>query len=388
MKGEKEELQKGESLDDSTLSIKSEVEGQKDVFELLKDDANVSKDFEQIGGFKNIKILRKQDKPEFIQFVNNEETTGKATNDNVFGDEECFYHAVLRTIEKDKSIKFIGKNIQRFAGNNLGVAADDDDVYLCLYLIANLFSQLCNEKKMKSLLNNIAYSVQNMSLLNPNNNETLEEMFAYADKQSKNSKTGEEECQKYLQAICEKLDEIIESFDKDNKKIINKFLCQLFFLIFFTNKIDIKPENILVEKNNNNVKIIHTDVDDYTMCKGMFDTFKNHEKYGWYFNKLFLKTIWKRISSDELSEDFHEYIEKYTLTEEKLKKIISRTVKNVFRSNDDIKTNKVDAINPSSIISLCDKSFQQMKKYMKYMSDTVIKEIELNGGNNEKKKHS
>ena len=37
-----------------------------------------------------------------------------------------------------------------------------------------------------------------------------------------------------------------------------------------------------------NVKFIHTDVDNISGCTGMFDTFENHEENYWYFNKLFL----------------------------------------------------------------------------------------------------
>ena len=74
-----EELQKEESLDSSKLSIQSEIEGQKRCLEILNGNSNVLKDFEEGGGFKDIKILGEQKKPEFIQFVNNKKTTNKAT---------------------------------------------------------------------------------------------------------------------------------------------------------------------------------------------------------------------------------------------------------------------------------------------------------------------
>ena len=117
----------------------------------------------------------------------------------------------------------------------------------------------------------------------------------------------------------------------------------------------------------------------------MFDKFENHELDGWGFNKLFLKTIWKRISSEELDEYFNEYVKKYTLTEKKIKKIISRTVRNVFRSNDDIETNKINEIQSQRLKDICRRSFTRMQEYMQYMLNTVIKEIELDDGNDEKK---
>ena len=389
-----EELQKEESLDSSKLSIQSEIEGQKRCLEILNGNSNVHKDFEEGGAFKSIKILGEQDKPEFVQFTkpnnadvesdNNLSGDIQDVNDNVFGYQECFYHAVLRTIENDKGIKFIGKNIQRFAGTDLCDIVnllDIDNIYYCLYLIATLTYQSAILWLWKQQQKSIIIVLNKMPLEQKDRTKIMQDI----KNATVNVKDRKKICQKWLQAVCKHLDTIIKSFDPNKQKIINKFLCQLFFLIFFTNKVDIKPENILVEKNNNNVKFIHTDVDNISGCTGMFDTFENHEENYWYFNKLFLKTIWKRISSNELSKYFNEYIEKYTLTEDKIKKIISRTVRNVFRSNNDIETNTTNEIQSRQLKDICRRSFTRMQKYMRYMLNTVIKEIKLDDGNNKKK---
>ena len=189
-----------------------------------------------------------------------------------------------------------------------------------------------------------------------------------------------------LMSIYNSLDNLINGFPQAEQKTINKFVCQLFFLIFFTNKFDIKSGNILVQTDNHNMEFIHIDFDDICGREGMFDTFENNEICNLQTEKLFLKSLWKRISSNELSEYFNEYVKKYTLTEEKLKKIISRTVKNVFRQNYDIRNGKPENIQSDKLKQTCRYSFIRMQGYMQYMLDQLSqKKILLQGGDEQKK---
>ena len=394
---EKEHSNENANLDESRLSVKSEINGQEECGKILKNNANIIKGGS--GGYKKTYILGNNDFIKFFSIKNN--------NNDVFDYQQCFYYALLRTIENVKGIKFIGENIQRFAGNNLLTTCDnnqDNKTLACLCLIAFLLHQINNRdeyKEIKQCVINILHNIEGKTkqeikddIFSDGRNKVrrirIKQRFL-KNKQKQQLERGilqssQVPYQSCLKPVYQHLNDTIKNIDSKGQKVINKFLCQLFFLIFFTNKLDIKPNNILVQTDNNNMEFLHIDFDESEDCKAMFATFDQHEQYNFYYGKYFLESLWNRISSNELSKYFNEYIEKYTLTEEKLKKIISRTVKNVYRQNYDINKNKQGKITAMFLKKTCRESFMRMQKYMQYMLDQLNKkEISLQDGDKQKK---
>ena len=358
----------------SLLSVESEIDGQEECGKILENHTNAKKGGS--GGYKKTYILGNNDFIKFFSIKNN--------NNDVFDYQQCFYYALLRTIENVKGIKFIGKDIQRFAGKDLLNTRDDSELHSCLCLIAELLFQDHKDNQWKHIKASVLNRLQKIKIKLPQAETILTDFQKVVENNA--SDLNSDRVLSLLRQIYNSLDNLINGFPQEEQKTINKFVCQLFFLIFFTNKFDIKSRNILVQTYNNNIEFIHIDFDDVLGRKGMFDTFENNKICNLRTEQLFLESLWERISSDELSKYFNEYIEKYTLTEEKLKKIISRTVKNVFRQNYDFDNGEPDDIQPYELKYTCRYSFIQMQEYMQYMSKQLSeKEILLQGGNEQKK---
>ena len=374
-------------INDSLLSIQSEIEGREKCREILKNNTGIKKG--ESGGFKKTDILGNND---FIKFFSAKDDD----DDDLFERRQCFYYALSRTIEDVKGIKFIGKDVQRFAGDDLLKTFNKDTkdkTLACLCLIAFLLSEIDGNRyeTIKEIVIEILAYIENKTTIEIKSSIFLDitmkehDIFYKATEQEK-LELSRELCRSLLKPVYKHLDDTIKNIDDKGQKIINKFLCQLFFLIFFTNKIDIKPQNILVQQDNDNMEFLHIDFDEPREFDAMFDTFDRHEQYNFYYGKYFLESLWNKISSDELSEYFNEYIKKYTLTEEKLKKIISRTVKNVFRQKYNFDSDKHDKISRCLLKQTCEILFEHMQKYMQYMLDQLNKkEISLQDGNKQKK---
>ena len=373
-------------INDSLLSIQSEIEGREKCREILKNNTGIKKG--ESGGFKDTRILGNND---FIKFSSAKDDD----DDDLFDRRQCFYYALSRTIEDVKGIKFIGKDVQRFAGDDLLKTFNKDTkdkTLACLCLIAFLLSEIDGNRyeTIKEIVIEILAYIENKTTIEIKSSIFLDitmkehDIFYKATEQEK-LELSRELCRSLLKPVYKHLDDTIKIIDDKGQKIINKFLCQLFFLIFFTNKIDIKPQNILVQQDNDNMEFLHIDFDEPREFDAMFDTFDRHEQYNFYYGKYFLESLWNKISSDELSEYFNEYIKKYTLTEEKLKKIISRTVKNVFRQKYNFDSDKHDKISRCLLKQTCEILFEHMQKYMQYMLKQLSeKKILLQGGNNKK----
>ncbi|MBQ7551968.1 MAG: hypothetical protein IJT15_00775 [Rickettsiales bacterium] len=130
---EKEEkhLNEDANLDESRLSVESEIDGQEECGKMLKNYTIPKQGVS--GGYKRTYILGNND---FINFFSK-----NGNNDVLFDYQRCFYYALLRTIENVKGIKFIGKDIQRFAGKDLFNTQNDSELHSCLCLIAVLLFQ-------------------------------------------------------------------------------------------------------------------------------------------------------------------------------------------------------------------------------------------------------
>ena len=148
---------KEDSLDSTQLSIRSEIEKQQQCCNILSKPQG-SQQSELYGGFKDVSILGNQ---QFIQFSNksiegasNDDNVLK--DDNVFKETECFYHAVLNTLDNEKGIKFIGKNIQDFTGQDLRCVCqrkehgkEYDYLFVVAAFLLNNFSETFEDKQQQ-----------------------------------------------------------------------------------------------------------------------------------------------------------------------------------------------------------------------------------------------
>ncbi len=371
-----------ENLNDSIESINSYLALKESPKEIVNNNTSTKK-----GGYKKVDTLIATTNK---QVKNKKLISFQQKNKNeayLMSAKELIFYAFLQVLDKN-SPKIISPSIQTYVGENLSDKLIDENhkitnnkYILYTYFLYSLMYQ--HNVYLKDGIPPIIYDTMTqefkeckdsliqefMKIINDNYNNIDIYHYKYKDS-GKNSFLNNAD--HFYNKVCKKIfkefniilyNDNNDTLTKEEKENIFDSFTQLFFLILFLNKSDIKPENAILSNDN---KIIN--IDPLVSNNGKYDCFFSKiEHVCMIQNKAFLSVFFNTIVNTK-NTSFCKYLKQYTLNDDKIRAIIRQATENLQRGEGKAMNNETNIVN-----SYTDIIKSHLYKFEKYINDNIIR---------------